>query len=124
MAPATPTAKRPPHVWTQETPRLSRWYYLNRPGLGETELVEGKGLITGYTRSCDRCGIVQVFARLCDPSGSPWREVVFTGFDFDALTPLRTPPCEVLVRPGSTAEDIIGLVDVRQLELELRSGAA
>jgi hypothetical protein len=92
------------------------------------ELVEGDGPITGYARSCDRCGIVQVFAslrNLADLSEPPtWRMVTFTGFDFDSLTPMRTPPCEVLLRPGSTAEDLVGLVDVRQLELDLRQGAA
>jgi hypothetical protein len=121
--------KRPssaPHEWVREDPRLSRWYFLDRGLRGEPHLVEGRGPVTGYTRTCDRCGIVQVVGRLFEGEGAAqtWREVVFTGFDFDSLTPLRTPPCEVLVRPGSTAEDLIGLVDVRQLALDLRSGAA
>lgn len=124
-APREQRPPRPPHVWTKETPRVARWYHLTRAVLGESELVEGRGLITGYTRSCDRCGIVQVFAALRDDSGDPddgprWREVTFTGFDLDSLTPLRTPPCEVLARPWVTAEDLgdPGPVDVQQLALD------
>ena len=115
--------KRTGHDWSHETPRLSPWWFLSCCGPGELELVRGRGLVTGTTRVCDRCGIVVVYGSLCGPDGAE-RPTAFYGWDFDSLTPMRVPPCEVLVRPGSTEAELVSLVDERQLELDLGTGAA
>lgn len=122
--------KRPPslpHRWQRITDRVGQWGYLAASGPHELTYVAG-GLVAGASYECARCGLARLFADVChvDAEGDRhWRNTLFVGLDWESLTPRHaSPPCEVLVRPGSTEAELADLVDERQLELDLGTGAA
>ena len=87
------------HRWYAIERRPRPWWLLERSRrTGESELVQGPGLVEGAAYECVQCGTVRVFARFADDEGQPY-DVALYGFDLDALSPMRAPPCEVFARP-------------------------